>query len=757
MASVTSLDQDMRNLRLSRYTPAAANEARAYLEQHLGHPLPAGDLLDALKDGTALCKLANLALPAPGLKFKPHSSMPFIQMENISHFLKACEQPPLSLPAHDRFLTVDLWEGKDPAQVLQCLGAFSRRAQVVRPEVFKEVIGPAKRGGAAVVSPATTGGGGWNGKGSLYGRPRSPTKGPASPSAAMPAASRALSPSLTGGSTGSTGSTPSRASGPVSTWSSRKDEGVTNPAWNIAQYGYMGGASQGNQGISFGARRQITSAAPSVPNAASIVRKRQQEEEEQQRLKVQAEEAEYQRRVEKEAEEERGRVQEERKWEEETRRLREEERRRLDEQKRQWEAQESRWREEEEIRRREEADVRMKLLPKKPPEKPRVSSQSILRGQSLADYQREAAGRGDGAGDETPEGLRVRELERQLEEARERERLYQVEREERLQREKAGLSRPSTADAAARPGSKGDSDVSWAGDEREFLRGQWQQQHPQQQAAERIPTPSSQTPAPEQPAGPRSPNRRPDPSQLPTEEPSSLPTGPSTSSLIIPDDPSSAPSSSPLGSPNRPIPTPEKEYRPYTPDAQNRQQHQQQPQSATFPKSPGSGRASPFARPQGPGGFGSGSGSLRSPFARGGAQAGRQGSPFAERPSFMKPAAADGPPVSNGSPAQAGGNVEASRQSMRGAGTSSPGSGVRGGGGSSSLLEREMERERARQREWEADLRSSRGGGVEAQGEFGDGDGSSARQPAGSGNGSGNWNGNESGGRRGILGPRPQR
>ena len=56
MASVSSLDQDMRKLRMSRYTPAAANEARTWIEETLGERLPAGDLLEALKDGTALCR-----------------------------------------------------------------------------------------------------------------------------------------------------------------------------------------------------------------------------------------------------------------------------------------------------------------------------------------------------------------------------------------------------------------------------------------------------------------------------------------------------------------------------------------------------------------------------------------------------------------------------------------------------------------------------------------------------------------------------
>lgn len=56
MASVTSLDKDLRNLRLSRYTPQAAAEVREWIEDTLREKLPAGDLLDVLKDGVALCK-----------------------------------------------------------------------------------------------------------------------------------------------------------------------------------------------------------------------------------------------------------------------------------------------------------------------------------------------------------------------------------------------------------------------------------------------------------------------------------------------------------------------------------------------------------------------------------------------------------------------------------------------------------------------------------------------------------------------------
>ncbi len=56
MASVTSLDKDLRKMRLEKYTPQAASEVREWIEGVLGESLPGGDLLEALKDGLALCK-----------------------------------------------------------------------------------------------------------------------------------------------------------------------------------------------------------------------------------------------------------------------------------------------------------------------------------------------------------------------------------------------------------------------------------------------------------------------------------------------------------------------------------------------------------------------------------------------------------------------------------------------------------------------------------------------------------------------------
>lgn len=59
MASVSSLDKDLRKMRLDKYTPSAAREAKQWIEDVLGERLPDGDLLEGLKDGVALCKYVN--------------------------------------------------------------------------------------------------------------------------------------------------------------------------------------------------------------------------------------------------------------------------------------------------------------------------------------------------------------------------------------------------------------------------------------------------------------------------------------------------------------------------------------------------------------------------------------------------------------------------------------------------------------------------------------------------------------------------
>lgn len=66
MASVSSLDKDLAKLRLSKYTPQAANEVKSWIESTLNESLGNDDLMDILHDGTVLCRSVSLGLSGNG-------------------------------------------------------------------------------------------------------------------------------------------------------------------------------------------------------------------------------------------------------------------------------------------------------------------------------------------------------------------------------------------------------------------------------------------------------------------------------------------------------------------------------------------------------------------------------------------------------------------------------------------------------------------------------------------------------------------
>lgn len=524
--------------------------------------------------------------------------MPFVQMENISHFLRACQSPPLNLQSHDIFQTVDLYESKDPAQVLQCISSFSRRAHAIQPSRFSSAIG-GEKSKPGLVSPQSTGGF----SAARYGRPRgiSNSSEASSVTSHQPShqASQAVggrgSPSIsdTYSEKSVNGGLHSSSSRGVSSWSKKGDEGATTPAWNIHQYGYMGGASQGNQGISFGGRRQITTPAPKVPSLAEKERKKREKEAEDERLRLQAEEAEQKRRMEREAEEQRERIAEEQRWEEETARKREIEKRRVEEEKRRWDEEEKRWKEEEEIRAREEAEAEVQTARQR---QGKIQSRPQLQGQYLSQYKAEQLQKPLVSDGEDPERAaerdRVKELEKQLAEAKEREAKYERDRQERLiadqARDQERTYRPRediqqdhhqsrTRTASSHPNQ--DSGDSWKADERDYLRKEWSAHNaepaPPQQPPRPLPTtqglPPQQPPRPfpafdgppQQPPRPLPTPQASSPAPQRADEFSPTPSPPSISSL-----------------PPRPLPNPAS--------------------YASSPRQPSPQRKSPFARPTSP-------------------------------------------------------------------------------------------------------------------------------------------------------------
>jgi transgelin len=663
-------------------------------------------------------RLMNLAVGPGTVRYKT-SSMPFVQMENISHFLRVCQLPPISLQPHDVFLTVDLYESKDPAQVLQCIDAFSRAAHAVNPARFPRTVGGRI---SATITPQGTGQSGKASGGLSRARGVSNTS--------------QGSNTARNGSLGTSGrASPTKTVGTVSpegvasSWSKKTDVGKTMPAWNIAQYGWTGGASQGNQGISFGSRRQITAPAPHVPSLAEKERKRREQEEEAERSRIQAEEAEHKRRVEREAEEERERAAEERRREEISRERRERERREAEDERRRWEDEERRWKEEEEARAREERDALARI--EKERQRKRTEGDGRLRGQFLSQYQAEQgipSPQGPGGNGASAESTRIRDLERQLEEAKERERQYEKERQERMRSEPAQPA-PSVEPAVGSDQAEEAGKKSWEASERDFLRHEWSnlqsQANPESEAPPvqpprplpvpgPRPTANARIPSPEKPLSPfsrtvgeppTSPSRPPYTSESEDKAPS-LPTRTSYASRANDPPPPSPPTRHPYSSEAAEPPGPSHPTRPL-PDPQVRSPHQPLPsRTERFLSS------NPAPLPSSP--------SQHLPEEALHSTSAEQGAETARR--------------------------LASQQKTKA-----------GGWASKSLLEREMERERERQREWEdaqKDTQEAVARGVR-DGGSGPGESWDVNQYGYIGGDNLNRPGGVYAGRRQIMGPRP--
>ncbi|KAJ5391401.1 Smooth muscle protein/calponin [Penicillium cosmopolitanum] len=477
MASVTSLDKDLRNMRLSRYTPQAAAEVRDWIEEVLREKLPSSDLLEGLKDGVALCKWRISRTSYARVKWHHSAS-----------------------PPHDVFLTVDLYEAKDPAQVLQCLASFSRRANTLHPGIFPRSVGPQSKRG--VVSPNAT--------------------GSSSQGSYTPRTGRASSNASDANPNNPGRMSPSKPSGSYSSWSKKNDQGSTAPAWNIHQYGYMGGASQGNQGIAFGSRRQITTPSPAVPSLAEKEKYRREEDERIRQETARQEEEQRARQREIEEQEAQAKIEEERRWKEQTERLREKERLEMEDEKRRWDAEKRQWEEEEQRRVAEEKATEERLEQDR--QRRKSATDARLNGQFLSQYQAGQPG-AELAVEETPESRRIKELERELELAKERERQYETDRSG-LQVQKSGNESRSRSGSRQRPvpvPPKPSYDLSSLEQERRMLRTEWQNTQEMPAAQEQPEEVEEQAPPP-----PRRPLPQPGPSSqaVPSLPPRDLPAAP---------------------------------------------------------------------------------------------------------------------------------------------------------------------------------------------------------------------------------------
>jgi hypothetical protein len=143
-------DQRLIGAKLAaKYDPEVESEVISWFKQLLGADLTPGmrELEKQLRDGILLAKLANEIKAKTGncppaaakMKIKVNTlNAPFKQMENITNFVKFCEA--YGVHKTNTFQTVDLFEGRNIPQVLNCIITLGTECQ--RQGFSGPVIGP---------------------------------------------------------------------------------------------------------------------------------------------------------------------------------------------------------------------------------------------------------------------------------------------------------------------------------------------------------------------------------------------------------------------------------------------------------------------------------------------------------------------------------------------------------------------------------------------------------------------------------------
>jgi len=84
------------------------------------------DFQRCMKDGIIFCKMTNIIQPGT-IDHYQVSSLPFMQMDNIGKFLRACEEH-FGIPQKENFLTGDLYELTNLKTVIDGLYLLGRTA-----------------------------------------------------------------------------------------------------------------------------------------------------------------------------------------------------------------------------------------------------------------------------------------------------------------------------------------------------------------------------------------------------------------------------------------------------------------------------------------------------------------------------------------------------------------------------------------------------------------------------------------------------
>ncbi|KAG0672427.1 hypothetical protein C6P40_002775 [Pichia californica] len=143
--ATTNIDQDLKISRLGKYNNnKLQTEVKEWIFSIIGNEIEDNelilrdDLMKTLKDGSILCILINKTFGEGSIKFKK-SKLAFVQMENIEKFLNFCKINGVS--QDELFQTIDLYEEKDPYQVIMSLQSLSRVINNKFPNKYS-LIGP---------------------------------------------------------------------------------------------------------------------------------------------------------------------------------------------------------------------------------------------------------------------------------------------------------------------------------------------------------------------------------------------------------------------------------------------------------------------------------------------------------------------------------------------------------------------------------------------------------------------------------------
>ena len=125
-ASKSGMNADLEKKMMQNYPKDSELQTIQWIEDILCVECDS-DFFEWLRDGTILCRLMNAIYPN-SIPVMRKSSMPFKQMEAINMFLIAAEN--FGIKKTDLFVTLDLYEANNLAQVIATLRALDRLAQL---------------------------------------------------------------------------------------------------------------------------------------------------------------------------------------------------------------------------------------------------------------------------------------------------------------------------------------------------------------------------------------------------------------------------------------------------------------------------------------------------------------------------------------------------------------------------------------------------------------------------------------------------